>query len=273
MFQISKREKKKMYELYALSLFLTCMLIAWVLMFITSSYWILIAMFMILSQILLFFAMKTNYFGLNKPKSLNGLRILITGGSSGIGLDIVRLLFKRFKDLNVVVLSHHENQLIQMKDEFSNYLKQHQQNNFLSQKSNFEENNKQPHNDSLSENGKNNERKNNNRLELYICDVSIRENVRNCSQSILNDGGPIDLLINNAGIVFSDSFLSLKEEEIERTIQVNLLAHFWLLKNFLPSMISRKNGHIVSVASVAGLLGMNNLSDYCARYFFFSFKF
>ena len=50
-------------------------------------------------------------------------------------------------------------------------------------------------------------------------------------------------------------------------MNVNVLAHFWTIKCFLPQMISAKKGHIVTVASVAGLAGTNKLVDYCSSKF------
>ena len=59
------------------------------------------------------------------------------------------------------------------------------------------------------------------------------------------------------------SFLFITEK-IERTFNVNVLAHFWTIKTFLPDMINQKKGHIVTVASLAGHAGTNKLVDYCA---------
>jgi short-subunit dehydrogenase len=227
------------------------MLIAWIWMFLTSSVWHYVLIFMIGPQILLFLISKSYYFGFNKPKNLNGSRILITGGSSGIGLDVVRILIRKYSNLNIIVWSHHEEQLIRMKDEFSHLFESQKLSKWNG--NHFSEN-------STKEN-------NNNKIDYFLCDVSVRESVKECSRLVLKEGN-IDILINNAGIVFANSLLALKEEEIERTIQVNLLAHFWVTKCFLPNLISRKSGHIVSVSSVAGLLGMNNLTDYCARFVF-----
>ena len=54
---------------------------------------------------------------------------------------------------------------------------------------------------------------------------------------------------------------------IERTIAVNTTSHLYLIKEFLPDMIKNKRGHIVSIASLAGLAGVPALSDYCASKF------
>jgi len=46
--------------------------------------------------------------------------------------------------------------------------------------------------------------------------------------------------------------LKLTEHQIEQTYKVNILAHFWTLREFLPSMMKRNRGHIVTTASVLG---------------------
>lgn len=56
-------------------------------------------------------------------------------------------------------------------------------------------------------------------------------------------------------------------EKIELTFKVNTLAHFWTLKAFLGDMLEKKHGHIVNVASMAGLFGNTKLVDYCASKF------
>merc|ERR1712228_626568 len=55
--------------------------------------------------------------------------------------------------------------------------------------------------------------------------------------------------------------------KIIRTFDVNIMAHFWTIKAFLPTMIKNKRGHIVNVASLAGHSGTNKLVDYCASKF------
>ncbi|CAJ0579851.1 unnamed protein product, partial [Mesorhabditis spiculigera] len=55
-----------------------------------------------------------------------------------------------------------------------------------------------------------------------------------------------------------------KDHLIEATIRVNLLAHFWVAKAFLPGLLRRDSGHIVCIASAAGLFGCSGMSDYSA---------
>ena len=54
---------------------------------------------------------------------------------------------------------------------------------------------------------------------------------------------------------------------IRKTLEVNTLGHLYTIREFLPSMITNNKGHIVTVSSVAGLVGTPGLSDYCASKF------
>ena len=54
---------------------------------------------------------------------------------------------------------------------------------------------------------------------------------------------------------------------ITKTLEVNTISHSWTVKAFLPSMIKRNSGHIVTLASAAGLVGVSGLADYCASKF------
>ncbi|MEE6460107.1 hypothetical protein FKM82_000861 [Ascaphus truei] len=79
--------------------------------------------------------------------------------------------------------------------------------------------------------------------------------------------GDVDILINNAGVVFGIEFLELQDHQIEKIFDVNILAHFWTTKSFLPAMVKKNQGHIVTVASIAGHVGIFYLVDYCATKF------
>ena len=75
------------------------------------------------------------------------------------------------------------------------------------------------------------------------------------------------IIINNAGVQNFKSFIECKEEEFITTLRVNLLASYWILKEFLPAMLSRNHGHIVCIASSAGLFGFCHMSDNCTSKF------
>lgn len=102
---------------------------------------------------------------------------------------------------------------------------------------------------------------------VFEADLSDRAAIRAVTERILAERGPVDILINNAGIVAGAPLLEATEDAIERTFQVNTLALFWMTRAFLPAMIQRGRGHVVTVASAGGLVGTARLTDYCASKF------
>jgi len=100
-----------------------------------------------------------------------------------------------------------------------------------------------------------------------VVDVSDKAAVYAAAGKILADRGLVDILVNNAGIVSGKNLLETSDEKIEKTFQVNVLAHFWTVKAFLPAMIAQNTGHILTISSAAGLIGVCGLSDYSASKF------
>ncbi|CAI9720612.1 epidermal retinol dehydrogenase 2-like [Octopus vulgaris] len=101
----------------------------------------------------------------------------------------------------------------------------------------------------------------------YKVDLGNKDEIYETARKVNEDIGMVHILINNAGIVTGRKFLECPDELIEKTIDVNTMAHFWTVKAFLPAMIKENHGHVVTVASAAGLLGVNSLTDYCASKF------
>jgi all-trans-retinol dehydrogenase (NAD+) len=102
------------------------------------------------------------------------------------------------------------------------------------------------------------------RCATYLCDVSRRFSVHDTAERVLDEHGPIDILINNAGVVSGRALLEITDAEIELTFGVNALAPIWTTRAFLPTMSERGRGHIVTIASAAGLVGAPQLTDYAA---------
>lgn len=98
----------------------------------------------------------------------------------------------------------------------------------------------------------------------YQCDVADWQSVSDAAAQVKRDVGRVGILINSAGVVSGRTFLELSAAQIERTIGVNTLALFWTARVFLPDMVEAGSGHIVTLASAAGLIGVAGLSDYCA---------
>lgn len=101
----------------------------------------------------------------------------------------------------------------------------------------------------------------------WAVDVSDRVAVATTGDETIRTVGPVDVVINNAGIVTGRRFLELEEEAVERTMAVNVLALYWVTRAFLPGMIDRQHGTVVTVASAAGLVGVAQQTDYSASKF------
>lgn len=100
-----------------------------------------------------------------------------------------------------------------------------------------------------------------------VCDISDREKVYELAGRVEDGFGVPDILVNNAGIVKSGRFLDKPDDVIERVIAVNLMAHFWTMKAFLPAMVKKPEACVVNVSSAGGLLAVPYISDYCASKF------
>jgi all-trans-retinol dehydrogenase (NAD+) len=74
--------------------------------------------------------------------------------------------------------------------------------------------------------------------------------------------GPVDVLVNCAGVVTGKPLLKASEADIRRTYEVNTLAQYWTVRAFLPGMLERGSGSIVCIASAAGLVGVARQTDY-----------
>jgi len=98
----------------------------------------------------------------------------------------------------------------------------------------------------------------------FIVDVSSRVAIYEAAAKVKSEVGKVDILVNNAGIVSGKPFLDTPDAMIEKTFAVNSLSLFWTTKAFLPDMLKDGRGHLVTIASLAGLFGSNRLVDYCS---------
>jgi len=99
------------------------------------------------------------------------------------------------------------------------------------------------------------------------CDVSKKDQVKEMSKIVLEKFESIDILVNNAGFAIYGSVSNLTIDEIESQMATNYFGMIYCIKNFLPSMLKKKSGHIVNVASVAASFGLPGIASYCASKF------
>jgi NAD(P)-dependent dehydrogenase (short-subunit alcohol dehydrogenase family) len=105
------------------------------------------------------------------------------------------------------------------------------------------------------------------RILCIRCDVSISSEVDHLIKSTIKKFKSIQLLINNAGIVYIKTLIDTSEEEWDDTINTNLKGAFLCTKAVLPSMIENRSGVIINVSSGAGKAGFPDISAYCASKF------
>ena len=90
------------------------------------------------------------------------------------------------------------------------------------------------------------------RAAAFTTDVARAADVQAMVDGVLTRFGRIDVLVNNAGIGGPGSIEELTEEEWDRTLAVNLKAHFLICRAVVPIMRRQQRGHIVNVGSIAG---------------------
>lgn len=94
-------------------------------------------------------------------------------------------------------------------------------------------------------------------------DITDREAVRLLVERAL-DGGPVDVLVNNAGVHKARRFLDYSFEEFREVIETNLYGVLHITQYLLPAMIARGRGRVINLASTAGKWGSRNQSAYNA---------
>jgi short-subunit dehydrogenase len=96
-----------------------------------------------------------------------------------------------------------------------------------------------------------------------VADLSDDSVVDTLIQRIESEYGPIDVLVNNAGLDTSTPFAVEDPREIRAVSRLNLETPMLLTRHVLPGMVQRNSGHIVFVSSLAGTAGFPGMSAYC----------
>ena len=95
-------------------------------------------------------------------------------------------------------------------------------------------------------------------------DVTDNEQISSLIKSVNEEFGPIDILINNAGITRDNILLRMKDDEWEDIIDTNLSSVYKMSKSVLRGMIKNRSGRIISITSVVGAMGNAGQSNYAA---------
>jgi acetoacetyl-CoA reductase len=98
----------------------------------------------------------------------------------------------------------------------------------------------------------------------YACDVTDFESARACVEAVSSEVGPVDVLVNNAGITRDMTFKKMTKSDWDAVIHTNLDSVFNMAKQVLDGMTARKWGRIINVASVNGQKGAFGQTNYAA---------
>ena len=97
-----------------------------------------------------------------------------------------------------------------------------------------------------------------------VCDVTNKEQVYDNAEVIKKEIGDIDILINNAGTVYTGYMLDRSDAELENMINVNFTSMIYTIRAFMPAMLEKNKGHIVNISSASSLIGAPKLAIYAA---------
>lgn len=101
------------------------------------------------------------------------------------------------------------------------------------------------------------------RANALPCDLAKGEEIVSLVGRVVREFGAPDIIVNNAGFAVYRTFEQSSLDEINRLIEVNLLASLRLTRCFLPELIQRRSGIIVNMASVAGTMVITPNATYC----------
>ncbi|KAG8169740.1 hypothetical protein KVR01_000485 [Diaporthe batatas] len=102
------------------------------------------------------------------------------------------------------------------------------------------------------------------RKSIPLCDITSPKEIAAVAKDIRSRVGYPTVLINNAGVVRGRTILDSSEKDIRFTFDVNSLAHYWIIKEFLPSLVENNHGMVVTVASIAAWCTVPDMVDYAA---------
>lgn len=102
-------------------------------------------------------------------------------------------------------------------------------------------------------------------LGLFVTNITDRSAVESLLEKVINKFGHVDGIINNAGII--QPFIKVNElsyETIERVMNINFYGTLYLIKTFLPHLLTRPEAHIVDISSMGGFLPVPGQTIYGA---------
>jgi short-subunit dehydrogenase len=93
-------------------------------------------------------------------------------------------------------------------------------------------------------------------VRTHVLDVTDTAQIEALRGAVHAGGGPVDVLVNNAGLVFGGAFLDVPLEKHVTTYRVNVLGLVAMTHAFLPDLVAGGDGHVVNVASASAFIGL-----------------
>jgi 3-oxoacyl-[acyl-carrier protein] reductase len=98
----------------------------------------------------------------------------------------------------------------------------------------------------------------------YAVDVAQSAAVKKLGEQIIADFSRVDILVNNAGLTRDGLFMRMSEEDWDVVLDTNLKGAFNFIQAIIRPMLKQRSGHIINIASVAGLMGNPGQANYAA---------
>jgi short-subunit dehydrogenase len=102
------------------------------------------------------------------------------------------------------------------------------------------------------------------RAAFVQANVALADDCRRVFEEAIRSFGRVDVLVNNAGLGYSNRVVSLDPDQLREEVAVNLVAVIECAQAVLPAMMQQSSGHMINVASIAGLVGLPGSSIYSA---------
>ncbi|KAL5043144.1 hypothetical protein BDW71DRAFT_130793 [Aspergillus fruticulosus] len=99
-------------------------------------------------------------------------------------------------------------------------------------------------------------------VAFYKADITSSASIAEVAEKIRAEHGDPTVLINNAGVGHDGTILHKPEAKIRQTFEVNTISHFLMVREFLPSMIEKNHGHVITIASMASFIGLGDMVEY-----------
>lgn len=145
---------------------------------------------------------------------MNKKTVLVTGSSIGLGASIIR----KFASNNYnVIINYNTNK--EKAEQLANELNEKYKTDYL----------------------------------LIKCDITNEQEVQNMYNIIKEKFGTLDVLVNNAGIAIDTTFEDKTKENFRKTLELNLIAPFFLTRLFADDMYNNKQGKIINISSTNGV--------------------